>query len=78
MPVCRAIRRLHILQVQLMTASSRLPGDPSFLGMPVTKPAAETWGNQKYPGDQGAHKAGSWNAGPENEESHHPSAPAGA
>ena len=32
MPVCRAIRRLHILQVQLMTASSRLSGDPSCLG----------------------------------------------
>ena len=57
MPVCRAIRRPHVLQMQLMTVSGRLSRDPSFSGMPTTRAATETWGNQKYPGDQGARKA---------------------
>ena len=49
MPVCRAIRRLHILQTQLMTVSGRLSGDPSFLGLPTTRACRRNLGNSEVP-----------------------------
>ena len=49
MPMCLATRRLLILQMQPLTVSGRLSGDPPFLRIPTTRACNRNFGKSEVP-----------------------------